>query len=191
MTNRREAMLRPFEKDHSGSVSRRAASRAQKPSSLHKLIRWFVAGWQDEMPDTLHRRGVEWDKPGKIVRPRDGTVVDDPGGGSRLGTPRWSQAFASRITGSAFFTENPSSDGQPEISKSYATPMRAVVAHLETSRHPLKAQWLRLLANAGGDVGAVSAWAKVPDEYGESITRDALSLAWDYYLEVPSGDRVA
>ena len=35
------------------------------------------------------------------------------------------------------------------------------------------------------------AWAKVPDEYGESITRDALSLAWDYYLEVPSGDRVA
>lgn len=174
----------PFAPEHRRSVERVAVGRAAQPSGLGGMVRWFVSRYRVELPDEVHASGVESERPGRVVR-SDGSGVTDPGGGSRLGSPRLSPGFRAYVFGSPFQTEHPVSDGRAEIGESYASPMRATIAWLE-HRHPLKAAWLRAVGRTDGDWRTVTAAAALPEEYGEAITRDALQLVFRHYEEGPT-----
>lgn len=76
-----EAKGSPFRSAHEASV----ASRWERhPTNLRALVRELMEAWQAELPTRLHNGGVEW----------------EPGdGGSKLGTPRWTDAFRAYVTG--------------------------------------------------------------------------------------------
>jgi hypothetical protein len=167
---------------HDASVIRRSQERAQ-PKGLAGLIRWFVDRWSAETSTELHARGVwvgrqQYGKDGPRWRPE---LV----GGSLLGSPADGIALRAQIDGSAFRTEHASSDGRAEVTESYATPMRATITWMERHRHPLLAAWLRALGHHGGDWHQVTSAANLPEEYGEAITRDALTYAWKHFEETP------
>ena len=174
----------PYATENRASAQRAMLERAEPPSSLRLLVRWFTARYRVEVPDAIHSGGVESERPGRIVR-ADGEGVTDPGGGSRLGAPRLSPHFRAYLFGSPFATEHPESEGRPEIGESYASPMRATIAWIE-HRHPLRAAWLRAIGRTDGDWQTVTYAADLPMEYGEAITFDALRLAWHHYEEGPT-----
>lgn len=147
---RREELLRPHAVEHAASVERKAQ---QPPSSLHGLLKWYMDAWAAEVPEDLHRAGVEWDK---------------ESGGSLLGTPRWGSAFTRYITGSAYETEGPFED------KNYVRPLRCALAFMAHHRRPLLSRWLFLLGLNNGNWAAVSYRFNTPLELGEVITYAAL-----------------
>lgn len=86
--------------------------------------------------------------------------------------------------GSERRTEHPSSDFTPELTTTYATPLRATISWIEREgRKPLLARWLRSLGRADGDWHTVTAAANLPDEYGEVLTHAAIRLCWHHYQE--------
>ena len=173
-------MREPYSLEHGRSVNRRATSRTARPG-FAGLIRWFVSAWVAEMPDRIHARGVWHDQ--RMSGDPEGYV---PVGGSLIGAPQDNVVFMSVVYGSPFRLEHPQSDGRPEVGETYASPMRATIAHLERNpRHTLKAAWLRALGRCGGDWQTVTAACGLPEEWGESITRDALGVAWDRYADSP------
>jgi hypothetical protein len=147
------------------------------------MIAWFLGQWRDELPEQLHTRGVEWSSPGRIVR-SSGAAVTDPGGGDLLGSPRLDPAYRDFLLGDDWRRENPSSDGQPERTETYATPLRATIRFMER-RRPLSARWLRALGRAGGDWREVGVTFNLPDELAEHVTAGALREAWFSYREEP------
>ena len=159
--------------------------------SFRRLLAWFVDRWVSELPTSIHAVGVEAERPGRIQR-ADGSGVIDPGGGSKLGSPRLSPAFRSHLYGSAFSVEHASFDGVTETASTYSTPMRATLTWMERNRHPLYARWLRMLGRSGGDWHSVAVVVNMPPEYAEGITRDALTLCWKSFRDQPtSKERVA
>lgn len=172
-------MREPYAAEHGASVTRKANGNGTMPG-FAGLLRWFVCAWAAEMPDRIHAGGVWHDR--RMSGDPEGY---QPVGGSLIGSPQDAAPFVSVVYGSAFRLEHPESEGRPEVGTSYASPMRATVTYLERSRHPLLARWLRALGRAGGDWQTVTAACGLPDEYGESITRDALRLAWKAYQDTP------
>lgn len=193
--DRRLERERPYLAEH-------AASRSATfvPRGFDGLRRWFLRQWRDELPEEIHTVGVEFEKPGVITR-ENGTVVTDPGGGSRLGSPAFAPAFRVLLTGieradgtiqpAEARTEHAVSDGRAEATRSYATPLRWTIAFLER-RRPLIAAVLRRLGRTDGDwqglavtCGTCRSAVTLPDEYAEAIARVALAAAAEAYRTAP------
>lgn len=99
-----------------------ARSKRQKMARPKDLLAWFLAGFREELPTDIHSREV-W---------RD-YVPDEHasgGGGSVLGTPRWSDPFRRFIEDDPFGTEAAEYEGHKSIANHYRTPMRAALARL-------------------------------------------------------------
>ncbi len=178
---------RPYHEGYVQSIQRRAF----RPQDFRRRLVAFMEQWRDETPGDIHASGVEWEKPGRIIR-GDGTGVSDPGGGSRQGAPRYTGASRSYIEGMDSRTERATSGGEQEMGESYATPMRWAVRFIERSRHPLLAAVLRWIG-ASGDYrdlavtcGTCTSAVTLPDEYSEAIAREALRLVWTHYEEGPT-----
>ena len=154
---------------HSESVTRKAFM----PQGLSGMLRWFVKAWRDEVPVTMHAGGIEPD--------------------SQLGAPKLAPAFRAYVEGRHGRTEHAWSDGRPESSETYATPLLWTLRWLERNRHPLVAAVLRRLGRSAGDYRSLTMTCStcassvtLPDEYAEAIARDALNLAWEHYRDAPS-----
>lgn len=105
----------PYVNDH-------ARSKRQKMARPKDLVQWFLVGFREEMPDDIHSHQV-W---------RD--YVPDQhlssGGGSLLGTPRWSDPFRRFIEDDPFGVEASEYEGHKSLGNHYRTPMRAALARL-------------------------------------------------------------
>lgn len=195
---RRARVEYPHQDAHDRSVERLATARATIPPT-DVLLRWFVAGWSEEVPTSIHAAGVEWAGPGSIVR-GDGSTERDPGGGSANGSPSFSGPFRRRVLeGKTGETGHPSSEGEPELGVAYETPMHQTVAYIGR-RRPLLAAWLSALGRYGGDWRSMASkgilrddagsLVGIPDEYAEAITEVALRRCWlDYRAEPTGGGR--
>ena len=133
--------------------------RDRPPAGLGGLLRWYAKVMEDETPDRLHIIGVEWDQ----------------GGGSLLGTPRWSPAFRSLVYACDGAVSATNEDGD------YIWPCRAAIARMMRKRKPLHARWLVRLSQAGYDWRKLAVAQNQPDEYAEDITLRALELLWREY----------
>lgn len=180
-----EALARrssPYTDEHRESAYRRNVRIL--PSGLDGLLKWFIRPWQHEVPPEFHVDGVETEQPGMIDR-GDGTREADPGGGSALGSPKWNHETKQAIFGRPNRLDE---DG------SYAAPMHWTVTWMERNRHPLKAAVLRLIGR-GGDwrsgvrvtCGTCTSAVTLPEEFAESIARDALRVAFNSYQDEPRG----
>lgn len=172
---RRIQRERPFLDEHHASRSRFL------PLSFDGLRRWFIGQWHDELPGDIHGAGVEWEKPGRIVR-ADGSGVTDPGGGNSLGAPAYRPGFRRFLTGSSAQVEHPTYDGATQPTTSYATPLRWAVDFVGRGS-PAIAAALRWLARNDGDwhglsidCGTCGSRVVLPSEYAEAVARRGLEL---------------
>ena len=164
---------RQYASEHARSLQR------PEPRGLDALRRWFLAAWEGELKGRMHAAGVEWETPGRIER-GDGSGVTDPGGGNGLGSPRWDGSTRAHLFGPANRTD---ADG------SYSEPMHWTIDYLRRT-HPLKAALLRRLGmGAPPSVTCPGCSVSLPDEYADSIWRDALGLAYRHHREAPPGTR--
>src|SRR5262245_31602799 len=98
-----------------------ARSKRAKMARPKDLLGWFLEGFREELPLVIHSHEV-WRE-----------YVTDPqaaGGGSLLGTPKWTDPFRRFIEDDAFGVEVAEYEGHQSIGKHYRTPMRAAVARL-------------------------------------------------------------
>jgi hypothetical protein len=154
------------------------AGKYAAPMGFPGALRWFLRTWEGELKGRMHAQGVEWEAPGRIER-GDGTGVTDPGGGNALGSPRWDASTRAHLFGSPSRTD---ADG------SYSEPLHFAVVYVER-RHPLKARLLRRVG-MGADwresVTCPACSTPLPDEYGEAVMRDAVTVAIKHYREAPN-----
>ena len=143
------------------------------PKGLPGMLRWFVRSWRDEVPTDIHAGGIEPE--------------------SQLGAPKLAGDFRAYISGAHGRTTYAWSDGRPESTETYVTPMLWTLRFLERNRHPLIAAVLRALGRSAGDYRSLTmtcttcaSSVTLPDEYAEAIARDALHLAWEHYREAPT-----
>lgn len=126
--DRRVSLEAPHRRDHEASVER-AMSKGFAPRDLSGLLRWFRDALDSETPATIHKSEVWRDH---------GTHAE---GGSKLGTPAWSEPFRRFIAGSASECDE---DGY------FQRPLRAAIARM-SRQHALTAQHLFQLALVQGD----------------------------------------
>ena len=160
---------RPFRRDHERST---AARWERHPHWLRDLVHELRDAWEAEIPTRLHHGGVEW----------------EPGdGGSKLGTPRWTVAFRSYITGPDCETTK---DGD------WRWPLRSSLFRLSISRSGtdrLAAAFCWLLIHHRYSVR--EAWAAqcgvLADpaiaDAAEAWAAESLRRWWRYYVEQPMG----
>jgi hypothetical protein len=165
--DRRSALLSPHQSDHERSV----ALRMRQPHTLRQLVRELEDAHQAECVTRLHQSGVEW----------------DGAGGSHLGTPRWTVAFRSYITGSDCDTTQ---DGD------WRWPLRSSVFRLSISRSGtdrLAAAFVFLLIHNRFHIR--EAWSAQCGILADPAIADAaeawamvaLSRWWGRFVEAPLG----
>ena len=155
MSDRRTALLTPHAREHEASLAARMA-RGVPPSDLAALLRWYAAGWDAEVPMTLHRPEV-WRDHGQGAQ-----------GGSRLGSPAWSDPFRRYMEGTPSETDQ---DG------SYARPMHAALSRLGR-RHPLTVRALFAVAQSGYDWRGVADRGHWAGEMFAIYLERALLMLW-------------
>ena len=173
---------RPYADDHRESSYRRNVRIL--PTGLDAFLKWFIRPFQLEVPAMIHDEGIEVETPG-VIEHGDGTLERDPGGGSVLGSPKWNHEAKAAIFGKPNRLDE---DG------SYAAPMHWTITWMERNRHPLKAAVLRIIGR-GGDwrsgvritCGTCTSAVTLPEEFAESIARDALRVAFNSYQDEPRG----
>ena len=141
-----------------------------RPRGLMELLHWFEAEWQDQAPDDLHRFDV-W---------RDYVAANEAwlrrGGGSRLGTPAWSEAMRRLL-------EAPHSADQDGY---YLHPLAAAMARIER-RDSYMAAFLRAVALAGFQVSPVGMRCGLPESVTMIYAVESLNVLWRAYcVEVPA-----
>jgi hypothetical protein len=155
---RRQALEYPHQREHERSIESRM-SKGIQPKGLDQLLGWFVELIHDEVPVALHKRGL-WHDHG-----------EDAAGGSKLGTPAWSDPFRRFIEG----VDHPSAldaDGY------YKWPLRAALSRMERNRKPLAARMLFQLALLGGDWHRLADQMSYPTEIMELTIERALFHCW-------------
>lgn len=170
--DRRADLLTPHRIDHERSVER----KARVPMTLRDYLRELHAAAESETVTKLHQGGVEWEV---------------GAGGSHLGTPRWTAAFRSYVTGSDCDT---TADGE------WRWPLRSSVFRLSISRSPTDqsaARFVFLLMHNRFHVR--EAWTAqhgpfaLPDtdSAAEAWAMEALRRWHQRYVEQPRGRAVA
>jgi hypothetical protein len=146
------------------------------------LLAWFLAGFREEMPDDIHSREV-W---------RD--YVPDQhlssGGGSLLGTPRYSDDFRRFLEDSPFATEASEYEGHKSLGNHYRTPMRAALARLAgrgpaTQPYPFMAIVLYRTALRDGDWDGACASLGIIEPVRRPYIEAALHRLYDRFREEP------
>lgn len=169
---RREA---PYQRDHERSTRAKMA----RPKDL---LGWFLAGFREELPDCIHAREV-WRE----------HVPDQhlsSGGGSLLGTPKWSDPFRRFIEDDPFGTEPSEYEGYKSLSNHYRTPMRAAIARLagrgkDTDPYPFMARALWRTALRDGDWDGACASMGIIEPIRRVYIELALHRLYDRYMEEP------
>lgn len=158
---RRQLLETPYKDERERSIEARM-SKGIQPKGLDQLLGWFCEVISDEVPVALHKAGV-WRDHG-----------EDAAGGSKLGTPAWSDPFRRFIEG----VDHPSaldSDGY------YKWPLRAALSRMDRNRKPLVARMLFQLALMGGDWRRLADKMSYPTEIMELTIERALFLCWREY----------
>lgn len=189
--DRRAALLSPHQVEHDASE----AARFRHPQTLHDYVRELRAAVEAESVDRLHMAGVEAEAGPSprliataIAQGRD--IPRAEGGGSHLGTPKWSHDFRTYLEGSPFAT-------YPDGAAYYwVHPLRSSVARMENDgsgitrlaartvhalpfhRYAVRDTWWSLCGPfANGDA-----------EYmAETWTHEALRRWYGFYVEQPMG----
>jgi len=160
-------------------VSRSSAGRGQMPKTLDGLLRWFVEGWEAEIPRTIHS-ALGWSaEDGAIERgPEKGWEVITDRGGSRIGTHRWSGDFRSYLE---------SGSGGVDEDGYYIRPIHNGLNELR-KREPIMARVLFGLGQTGGDWALIAKrghWPlmememPVPEFIAEHYFRECLIRLWN------------
>ena len=145
-----------------------AASLVQ-PKGLRELLRWYLAEWSKEIPDTLHVPGVwrdfvRWDEGRRAV------------GGSLIGSPAMHDAFRR-------YVENSPSEADAE--GFYMRPIHRALAAMagrrESGPGPFMARFLLRLAWSGGDIEATGAGFGIVADVVRPYTETALFHAWSLW----------
>ena len=155
----------PYQVEHERSIV------ARQPMRLRDLVHELQTAWQGECVGRLHRSGVEW----------------DDSGGSALGTPRWTAAFRSYVTGGDCDTTD---DGE------WRWPLRSSLFRMSISRSGtdrLAARYAFLLIHHRFSVR--EAWAMqcgiLADpaiaDAAESWAATALTRWYGYHVQHPMG----
>lgn len=167
----RLAIESPHQREH--DRSRDALLR--HPRTLRDHIRELRDAREAETVTRLHTGGVEW----------------DDAGGSALGTPRWTVAFRSYITGP---------DCGTDLDGEWRWPLRSSLFRLSVSRSGedrLAAAFVWLLMHHGYDVK--EAWAHQCGPFADPLIADvaetwalaAMTRWWGRYVEQPQGRMLA
>ncbi len=194
----RDLLAQPYLGDNLTSERR----RKRVPHTFPALLAWFTAGFEEEMPERIHARGVWVGRPPRMVeRLIDGKrrwvpaedIPPELTGGSALGAPRENEGMRQLIENS------PRQSAGDGLEEHYVRPMRAALSRLsgrhecitaDRKRHrcearPLMAHYLFELGYTGGD------WRYVADAWdmeggrGETYTEAALRALWHVYRETP------
>ena len=159
----------PYAADKRRSVERRFV----QPKGLGELLAWFLREWSDEVPSTVHMRGVWHD----FVRyDEDRQSV----GGSLIGAPALAGEFRR-------YTEN--SANEIDQDGSYARPMhRALVTmagRTPGTNSAFMARYLFAIAHAAGDISTVAARFGLRPEIVDVYTEAALFRLWSRWQPNP------
>lgn len=159
----------PFQVVAFEAAAQRAQDRARLPKGLSGLLRWFLTGWSEETPDTLHRGGHStWFGPessefkgAKVAAftgpDREPVPSAELVGGSVLGSPAFNESFRRYIEESAFARVRGKVDGKEQASAQFERPMRVAVSQMawgDPGRRaglPLAAQYAFALGMSNGD----------------------------------------
>lgn len=125
-----------------------ARSKQAKMARPRDLLTWFLTGFRAEMPGDIHAHEV-WREyvPDQHI---------SQGGGSLLGSPKWTDPFRRFLEDSPFSTEPSEYEGHKSLTNHYRTPMRAALQRLagrgSTESGYFQSRMLYVLASTDGDV---------------------------------------
>ena len=171
-----------------------ARSKRAKMARPKDLLGWFMAGFREEMPFAIHAAEVWRD----YVKDEHGTT----GGGSLLGSKKWTDPFRRFIEDDAFGTEVSEYEGHQSIGKHYRTPMRAALARLagrgaDHEPYPFMARALYRTALRDGDWDGACASLGIIEPVRRPYIEAALHRLYERFHEEPpvnyyhSGEQVA
>jgi hypothetical protein len=161
-TPQRRALELPYKDERARSIEARMVSKGVQPKGLDQLLAWFRDLIADEVPVALHKRGLWYDH------------GQDASGGSKLGTPAWSDPFRRFIEG----VDHPSALNDDGF---YLWPLRAALSRMDRDRKPLTARMLFQLALLGGDWHRLADQMCYPIEIMELTIERALMHCWREY----------
>ncbi len=189
----------PYLGDNITSVSR----KRKAPHTFPALLAWFTEGFEAEMPERIHGRGVWVGRPPRMSEQTiDGKrkwapvehIPPEWQGGSALGAPRENEPMRQ------FIENSPRQAAGDGLDEHYVRPIRAALSKL-SGRHecvtaerkahrcqarPLMAHYLFELGYTGGDWRYVAdAWDLAP-AIAETYTEAALRALWHLYREAPA-----
>jgi len=159
-----------------------AKSKRAKMARPKDLLAWYLTGFREELPVVIHSSEV-WRE----------YVTDDyqhQGGGSLLGTPKWTDPFRRFIEDDAFGTEVSEYEGHQSIGKHYRTPMRAALARLagrgpDTDPSPFMARCLYRTALRDGDWDGACASLGIIEPVRRPYIEAALHRLYERFYEEP------
>lgn len=173
-----EARERPYAAAHAGSVAKRAAPPRD-------LLRWFLEGFREELPEQMHQHDVWRDR-----RKRGDPDDYQPVGGSLLGSPREAEPFRAFIESDPFALEIAEYEGHKDTRPNYARPMRAALARLagrgaDQDPYPFMARALYRTALRDGDWDAACASLGIIEPVRRFYIEAALHRLWSRYTLEP------
>lgn len=157
------AKERRYSAEHDASTER-AMDRGRMPRTLAGLLRWYAAGWEDEVPDRLHKSEVYFSRPD----PNDASA---PVGGSKLGTKAHTDPFRRYLENVPSETDE---DGW------YVRPMHAALVRL-SRRYPMAGRHLFAVSQAGYDWRGVALRRHWTDEEYALFLMQVLAQLWMEY----------
>jgi hypothetical protein len=168
----------PYAVEHDASVNRKAAP----PRKVADLVRWMLEGFRGEMPAAIHAEGV-WRE---YV-----TQARAPGGGSLLGSKRYTDDFRQFLEGSPFALAVAEYEGHKALETHYRTPMRAAIARVSGygkahDDRPFMARTLYRTCLLDGDWDTACASMGIPKPVRHTYIRAALRRLWQLYLDEPN-----
>jgi len=165
----------PYLAEHVASIERSADHRFRQPRGLIALLRWYETECMAAVPEALHKREL-WHEYVKVTD--DAGSYAKQGGGSKLGTPAYNDAFRQLLEAPRSVDD----DGH------FHNPVAAALASMEGqpfSDGSLMASYLRAVACAGFTFSGVADRLGIPAWVSATYTEAALERLWRVYREEP------
>jgi len=163
----------PYLGEHLGTIAGRV--NGYRPRGLVALLRWYEAECWAALPDALHKREL-WHEYVKVTD--DAGSYAKQGGGSKLGTPAYNDAFRQLLEAPRSVDDN----------GHYRNPIAAALASMEGqpfSDGSLMASYLRAVACAGFTFSGVADRLGIPPWVSATYTEAALERLWRVYRAEP------
>jgi len=163
----------PYLGEHLGTIAGRM--NGYRPRGLVALLRWYEAECWASLPDALHKREL-WHEYVKVTD--DAGSYAKQGGGSKLGTPAYNDAFRQLLEAPRSVDD----DGH------FHNPIAAALASMEGqpfSDGSLMASYLRAVACAGFTFSGVADRLGIPAWVSATYTEAALERLWRVYRAEP------